>query len=820
MPSTFPSALDSLVNPDPNTSLAANGHAALHATMNSALNAIEERIGVAGSADSASIEHRLTTHTHSGMDGVQLDYASLSGLPTLGTAAATSTTAYDPAGAAAAAQAAAIAACPAETVTTYGSLINSATAKTTPVDADYVGLMDSAASNVLKKLSWESIKKALQAFFATLAGFAGGQTLKGGTAASETLTLQSTAHATKGKITALPLTIDEANLRVGVGQTTPTASIHIKSGTATASTAPIKLTAGTYLTATEAGAVEYNGTRLTLTAADTVRRNIATEDYARSFTGNMIANGFCGLLDNTNFSGYTFDATSAKVGGGSFRVNVSATARVNDELIPVDQTQRYRLSLWMRSGDQGGGNFNASNKQYVGIALYDLDGLLISIWNSSKVVNSATDTTLAATLNPGDTTITLANATGWNNDSNVGSNNFSWFGYANSKGYTYPDYTYTRNGSSNYSSNSSSGCWTAGGISGNVITLRVPWAGPSVASGTAVRNSGGAGIGVYAYIAAINVTVPNSWAYYSGYIGGEQPANLNLLNSFRPGAAYLKVIHYVNAHGAADNNVYLSGLSLMSVSSANLEAQNGFGATYKASLQSVLPANGIAVEGKSGFGTLSPSAKVHAVDTAEQARFGYDTSNYVSTTVSSSGAVAETIVGTSGAIKWLYSDATTNAVYSLATFSKNSTGGGAAGLGVALTLAAKSSTTADTPQVTMTSAWIVATHATRTARGTLNAVDYNATREGMRWESDGTAARLGFFGVTAVVKPTALTTQLTTLTYTAPGTPDYAIASVTQTTPYGFTSADEAHTVLSVIKNLQDRVGQLETKLQSLGLLT
>lgn len=48
-----------------------------------------------------------------------------------------------------------------ETATTAGALINGATAKTTPVDADYVGLMDSAASNILKKLSWANLKATL-----------------------------------------------------------------------------------------------------------------------------------------------------------------------------------------------------------------------------------------------------------------------------------------------------------------------------------------------------------------------------------------------------------------------------------------------------------------------------------------------------------------------------------------------------------------------------------------------------------------------------------------------------------------------------------
>jgi len=44
---------------------------------------------------------------------------------------------------------------------------------------------------------------------------------------------------------------------LGIGQTTPTAILHLKAGTATASTAPLKLTSGTLNTTAEAGAVEF-----------------------------------------------------------------------------------------------------------------------------------------------------------------------------------------------------------------------------------------------------------------------------------------------------------------------------------------------------------------------------------------------------------------------------------------------------------------------------------------------------------------------------------------------------------------------------------
>lgn len=52
----------------------------------------------------------------------------------------------------------------------------------------------------------------------------------------------------------------DGNGKVGIGLTVPTATLHLKAGTATANTAPLKLTSGINLTTPEDGAVEYNGT--------------------------------------------------------------------------------------------------------------------------------------------------------------------------------------------------------------------------------------------------------------------------------------------------------------------------------------------------------------------------------------------------------------------------------------------------------------------------------------------------------------------------------------------------------------------------------
>lgn len=84
--------------------------------------------------------------------------------------------------------------------------------------------------------------------------------------------------------------------------------------------------------------------------------------------------------------------------------------------------------------------------------------------------------------------------------------------------------------------------------------------------------------------------------------------------------------------------------------------------------------------------------------------------------------------------------------------------------------------------------------------------------------SGGTA---GFFGTTPTTKPAANTAALTTVTIAdAAGTPDYALQAVINASAWGFASQQEAISTLYVIQNLQQRVAQLETKLQALGLLS
>lgn len=65
----------------------------------------------------------------------------------------------------------------------------------------------------------------------------------------------------------------------------------------------------------------------------------------------------------------------------------------------------------------------------------------------------------------------------------------------------------------------------------------------------------------------------------------------------------------------------------------------------------------------------------------------------------------------------------------------------------------------------------------------------------------------------------ALTTQLTAITHTAPGTPDYALQDLTDTGGFGFKTKDEGNTLLAVVANLQARLAQVEAALEGVGIV-
>lgn len=86
---------------------------------------------------------------------------------------------------------------------------------------------------------------------------------------------------------------------VGIGTTSPTASLHIKAGSATANRAPIKLTSGVNLTTPESGAIEFSSSRLYFTPS-TTRETIAFMSDITSASHAPVTIGAIGSSPNAN----------------------------------------------------------------------------------------------------------------------------------------------------------------------------------------------------------------------------------------------------------------------------------------------------------------------------------------------------------------------------------------------------------------------------------------------------------------------------------------------------------------------------------------
>ena len=122
---------------------------------------------------------------------------------------------------------------------------------------------------------------------------------------------------------------------------TGTAGLHLKAGTATANTAPLKLTSGVNLTTPEVGAVEFDGTNLFYTDNTLVRRtavNLAgaqpltnkTFGAGNTWQGNIIAPLYLGTG--------TASASTALFGDGTYKI----IAGINNQTA-VTQTAGFKI---------------------------------------------------------------------------------------------------------------------------------------------------------------------------------------------------------------------------------------------------------------------------------------------------------------------------------------------------------------------------------------------------------------------------------------------------------------------------------------------
>jgi hypothetical protein len=215
-----------------------------------------------------------------------------------------------------------------------GTLIAAAADKATPVDADSLALSDSAAGGILRRFSWASLKEALNGVFARLAGVSGGQTLIGGTASGENLTLRSTVHATKGAIIlGAASEYDEANNRLGIGTLTPSANVH---SMATTEQLRLGYDASNYLSAlvSSTGLISLSGT---LGQYQFSGPTDASAQAARG--GELITNA----TFQSDLSGWTAGAGWSWLAGGAKHTAGSTATLQQDE--SVTNGTSYQIDL-------------------------------------------------------------------------------------------------------------------------------------------------------------------------------------------------------------------------------------------------------------------------------------------------------------------------------------------------------------------------------------------------------------------------------------------------------------------------------------------
>jgi hypothetical protein len=126
---------------------------------------------------------------------------------------------------------------------------------------------------------------------------------------------------------------------LGIGVTSPTARLNLPAGTATAGTAPLKLTSGTSLTTAEDGAVEYDGTNYFVSAGGTRYTLAKTLTATASLNFPSTIAGASATLTITVTGAADGDAVSlgvpnaaASIGGANFSAYVSAANTVTVKL--------------------------------------------------------------------------------------------------------------------------------------------------------------------------------------------------------------------------------------------------------------------------------------------------------------------------------------------------------------------------------------------------------------------------------------------------------------------------------------------------------
>lgn len=230
-------------------------------------------------------------------------------------------------------------------------------------------------------------------------GLSGGQTVVGGTAASNNLTLSSTSNATKGKVILGSISAyDEANDRLGIGTTTPSARAHLVTNSIGAAASA---TSGLFLeNTTQAvnGTQQYspsivfrgNGYKTNTTAGS---QTVDWQMYVQPIQGSANPSSSFRLDLSTNGGAYA-NAMNINSSGTLTASSLSANSAIVNGSIQTSTTStssNFFVTGNTISGNQTSAQFltGAATAQHIRTFFYGSNSTTLAIGSNYSAVNIA-----------------------------------------------------------------------------------------------------------------------------------------------------------------------------------------------------------------------------------------------------------------------------------------------------------------------------------------------------------------------------------------------------------------------------------------------
>lgn len=338
------------------------------------------------------------------------------------------------------------------------------------------------------------------------------------------------------------------------------------------------------------GAVTLPNT--TLSQAEFGTSPIVTVDYTNSKTGNLVSNGNGALGNSYNMpSALSYDASDTPGLPGSFLfTGYHGLDLTTSEFIAVDAQKTYRLESYIK---QATGDRHA---QVMGIMAFDADFQQITSACHMRYASGGVDslTTLSAPLAPGDTTVSVTNASGWNDaDSSSDKCGLIFFTYRTQGG----------NAQDFYSRHFRTGLFSPAQVdrTNHSITLLAPLAqsdgNPDDPSGiwpagTPLANTDSGWNLKPALLDQTVLPTAGDWYHAYNHIGGVDTSGRNEVKNFPPGTAFVKILMLPNfsnrpggysgfADSGAAHGLHLSGISMAPEPYAAMQATASGGVDIK-----------------------------------------------------------------------------------------------------------------------------------------------------------------------------------------------------------------------------------------------